>query len=72
MGRKGWWLAAASLVLAGLVLPSLAGAGEPALEKDEFGHLSGQLSILLGTPGGLGGGRSPSRRARRRGIRPRT
>src|ERR671924_247836 len=62
MGRKRWWLAAASLVLVGLVLPSLAGAGEPAFEKDEFGHLSGQLSHLLAAAGGggLGGGSLPN------------
>jgi hypothetical protein len=59
MGRKRWWLAAASLVLVGLVLPSLAGAGEPAFEKDEFGHLSGSLSHLLAGAGGIGGGALP-------------
>src|SRR5919202_1132337 len=58
MGRMRWWLAAASL-LVGLVLPSLAGAGEPAFEKDEFGHLSGSLSHLLAGAGGIGGGSLP-------------
>src|SRR5919201_2791206 len=62
MGRKRLWLVAASLVLVGLVLPSLAGAGEPAFEKDEFGHLSGQLSHLLAAAGGggVGGGSLPN------------
>ena len=63
MGRKRWWLAAASLVLAALVLPTLAGAGEPAFEQDEFGHLSGQLSHVLAAQagGGIGGGSLPKR-----------
>ena len=62
MGRKRLWLVAASLVLVGLVLPSLAGAGEPAFEKDELGHLSGQLSHLLAAAGGggVGGGSLPN------------
>jgi hypothetical protein len=58
MQRKRWWLAAASAAILGLVVPGVSGAGEPAFERDEFGHLSGQLSLLLGSGGGGNGGGS--------------
>jgi hypothetical protein len=51
-------LASAFLVV-GLLVPALAVADENPIDQSEYGHLSGGLTHILATGGGVGGGSLP-------------
>lgn len=59
MNHSRRWLLAAAFLLAGLLVPALAVADENPIDGSEYGHLSGGLTHILATGGGVGGGSLP-------------
>jgi BNR/Asp-box repeat protein len=53
------WLLTAAFLAVGLLVPALAVADENPIDRDEYGHLSGGLTHILATGGGVGGGSLP-------------
>lgn len=53
------WLLASAFLVVGLLVPALAVADENPIDQSEYGHLSGGLTHILATGGGVGGGSLP-------------
>jgi hypothetical protein len=56
MTIRRWHVVAVAMIAFGLSIPTFATADENPIDRDEYGHLSGQLAQLLGIGGGVGGG----------------
>src|SRR3989440_1238662 len=59
MRHMRWGVVTVGLALACLVVPSLSSADENPIDRSEYGHLSGGLTHLFATGGGVGGGSLP-------------